>query len=465
MNALKTFNRYLLWFANEHVDFRLAEIQAIMELYKIKAKWLEKPSSKPYWLVELPNENDAIRIASRSVTMRYIIELWGGATSMEDLHTELKSMPESKILQYCEEHLSFKVKVECYGNSQTAAEKVEKIDTFNYLPLKGKVKLKNPDVTFNLIEYWGMEPNNLPSKPYNVFFGRLIAHGQRDLITELSLKTRKFIGNTSMNSQLSLIMANQAKVQPGDLVFDPFVGSGSLLVAAAYYGAYVLGSDIDYLMLHGKTKQSRKQTRDKPRVDESIFENMKQYKCQSRYVDVVVADAALPPWRSSLVLDAIITDMPYGIRESAETIGSTKIQDGKHVVPENEIHIPSKIEYDFSKMLEDLFKFSLTHLKVGGRLVTWLPVLLCDYDPNELPMHRCLNLVSNCEQKLSTFTSRRLLTYEKIKEPELHEVGAFTVSYGAAFREKFYRHAQKLQKERAENRHNNREIVLSLSEP
>lgn len=68
--------------------------------------------------------------------------------------------------------------------------------------------------------------------------------------------------------------------------------------------------------------------------------------------------------------------VPYGIRESAETIGSTKIQDGKHVVPENEMHIPSKIEYDFSKMLEDLFKFSLTHLKVGGRLVTWLPVLL-----------------------------------------------------------------------------------------
>lgn len=55
-----------------------------------------------------------------------------------------------------------------------------------------------------------------------------IAHGQRDLITELSLKTRKFIGNTSMNSQLSLIMANQAKVQPGDLVFDPFVGSGMI---------------------------------------------------------------------------------------------------------------------------------------------------------------------------------------------------------------------------------------------
>jgi tRNA (guanine10-N2)-methyltransferase len=40
-------------------------------------------------------------------------------------------------------------------------------------------------------------------------------------------------------------------------MIDPFVGSGSLIVAAAEFGACVLGSDIDYLMLHAKTKPSR----------------------------------------------------------------------------------------------------------------------------------------------------------------------------------------------------------------
>lgn len=60
-----------------------------------------------------------------------------------------------------------------------------------------------------------------------------------------------------MDPQLSLLMANQARVECGDLVFDPFVGSGSLLVAAAQFGAYIVGSDIDYLMLHGKTRPSR----------------------------------------------------------------------------------------------------------------------------------------------------------------------------------------------------------------
>jgi tRNA (guanine10-N2)-methyltransferase len=40
-------------------------------------------------------------------------------------------------------------------------------------------------------------------------------------------------------------------------VIDPFVGSGSLIVAAAQFGSSVVGSDIDYLMIHAKNKSSR----------------------------------------------------------------------------------------------------------------------------------------------------------------------------------------------------------------
>lgn len=60
-----------------------------------------------------------------------------------------------------------------------------------------------------------------------------------------------------MDAQLSLLMANQAQVKSGDIILDPFVGTGSLLVAAAQFGGYVFGTDIDYLMLHGRTRPSR----------------------------------------------------------------------------------------------------------------------------------------------------------------------------------------------------------------
>lgn len=39
-----------------------------------------------------------------------------------------------------------------------------------------------------------------------------------------------------MDAQLALIMANQAQVKPGHILLDPFVGSGSLFIAAAHFG-------------------------------------------------------------------------------------------------------------------------------------------------------------------------------------------------------------------------------------
>ncbi|CAG8794943.1 18123_t:CDS:2, partial [Racocetra fulgida] len=39
---------------------------------------------------------------------------------------------------------------------------------------------------------------------------RWVASGNRDLVQKYNLKKRKYIGNTSMDAELSLIMANQA---------------------------------------------------------------------------------------------------------------------------------------------------------------------------------------------------------------------------------------------------------------
>ena len=46
-------------------------------------------------------------------------------------------------------------------------------------------------------------------------------------------------------------MANQALVTLGDLVYDPFVGSGSIALACSYFDACVMGSDLDQRVLHG----------------------------------------------------------------------------------------------------------------------------------------------------------------------------------------------------------------------
>lgn len=88
------------------------------------------------------------------------------------------------------------------------------------------MNLTNPDNTFYLMEDYGIDHNNVNDEPERVFFCCLvgqfaiatvyfsiqIAYGQRNLLHQYSVKNRVFIGNTSMDAQLSFLMANQAKV-------------------------------------------------------------------------------------------------------------------------------------------------------------------------------------------------------------------------------------------------------------
>lgn len=430
--------QYLLWFAHEHVSFRLHEIEAIASVLKIHIKWIEPPSDKPWYLVELPSEEAVQKLSARSVTMRRAIHLWADEPTVPRLHASLKEKCLNGLLEPYKLK-SFKVDVDLFCNSQTQEEKLERIESFSYMPFQGHVDLKNPDVTFQYIEYYGLDPKIVPANPTRTFFGRVVSESGRPLIHELSLKKRTFIGNTSMDPQLSLLMANLGKVSNGDLVLDPFVGSGSLLVAAAKFGGHVIGTDIDFLMLHGRTRPTRKQTRHIARKDESIEANMVQYSCVDKYIDVIVADSALPFWRSDVEFDCILADPPYGIREPTERIGS---KESLPIIKKegSPVHFPSKIEYGLNEIIKDLMWFSSKHLKLYGRLLFWVPVFRQDYNDAQMARHSCFKLIGNCEQVLTTFTARRLLVYEKIKMPQDTDECSSAIPAASTFREKYFTH-------------------------
>lgn len=312
---------------------------------------------------------------------------------------------------------TYRINVHTFNKTLQFADRIKRIDAMEYLPFEGTVSLKNPENIFCLLEDYGTDPNNIPEHPNYIYFGRWIADGQRELIRSHSVKNRHFIGNTSMDAGLSFLMANHAKVKENDLIFDPFVGTGSLLVACSHFGAYVCGTDIDYNTIHGKGRSSRKNQKWRG-PDENIRANLRQYGTERMYLDVMVSDAAKPVWRKAALFDAIITDPPYGIRESTRKTGShkdiTKPADGVYV----ESHVPVSQAYHLSDIFIDLLNFSAHHLVIGGRVVYWLPVYRPEYCEEMVPLHPCLQLISNCEQTLSSHTSRRLITMEKIKEPE-----------------------------------------------
>lgn len=83
------------------------------------------------------------------------------------------------------------------------------------------------------------------------------------------------------------------QVRRRGLVLDPYVGTGSILVAAAARGAYTMGSDIDVRVL----KQGKKCSRTGKQVD--IYSNYEQYGLQYP-VGLVRMDVHTPPFREGL---------------------------------------------------------------------------------------------------------------------------------------------------------------------
>lgn len=116
---------------------------------------------------------------------------------------------------------------------------------------QGRVNLKNPDHTFWLIETdnYGSSNGLPPIVGRKVFFGREIGAADRKLLPTYQLKSRTYLGPTAMDAEMAFLMANQAQAKPGRLVYDPFVGTGSILVAAAHYGAMTMVSDLVFLFL------------------------------------------------------------------------------------------------------------------------------------------------------------------------------------------------------------------------
>lgn len=419
-------SRYLLHFVQEHINFRWTEFLAVTSKNDCKFKLISKPEhikTRPFIIIELNDDeksiNNLVGCARGSYLLKDLYELWAQSNrSIEDLADQV--MLTSKQFQsglYSEPDQSFRVNVETFNYKLKQSEKIEWMQKMAFFDLfQSKPNLTNPKQTYCILEMNNrVEDNVITSREY--FFGRHLTQGARSSIGSLSLKTRKFIANTSMDPTLSLLTANAAKIKPNDIVYDPFVGSGSLLVAAAFLGAYVIGSDIDWPLLHGKSKPTRVgQT--KRENDEMVRSNFKQYNLEHRYLDVLVADITRKSIKSRFKFDAIIADPPYGIREGLERIGSDEKKDQRPAKDDgHRIKFPKKTHYDISDLLEDLLLLSVNHLEMGGRLVYYLPVIKTDNSFDDyIPQHPCLKLISYCEQALTNKLSRLMIVMEKISE-------------------------------------------------
>ncbi|GJM85256.1 hypothetical protein PR202_ga01691 [Eleusine coracana subsp. coracana] len=298
---------YLCVFYHRLLDYRRPEVESLAELFGgpgagDAVEWRMPENhheDSPFHFVRLPgDERFAAQVANRSLLVKGIYELWGHGTTYEELEKSVMEYPDERKLPYLTPESTFKIVVDTFGKVMSSQEQNEIMKSLTYIPFKGRVNLKKPEHKFFVIETDDYGSNNglPPVMKRTIFFGREVGAADRHLLPMYQLKSRKYIGPTAMDAEMAFLMANQGLARPGKLVYDPFVGTGSILVAAAHFGAMTMGADIDIRVV-----------RDGRGPDCNVWSNFEQVLAIRWLVGVGFLDLLL-------IFDAIICDPPYGVR-------------------------------------------------------------------------------------------------------------------------------------------------------
>lgn len=404
---------FILRFAHQHLNFRIAEYRAISELFgnDIFDTFLDNIDTnndlrhlyKRTPFIPIKNMERIDQIVSRSILIKNAYHCIARAKSRKELVEKVKNNPLVSLIMTRKEQdsASFKFIVDTFGKRFTLEEQVAMINEYSFLSLGGPVRMNNPDITFCIAARVRDENDRLDDDLVEEwYFGRLIQESDRHAIDVFDLKKRLYIGTTSMDAELSLLMCNLAKIKYGSIVYDPFVGTGGLLLSSAHFGAFAVGSDIDGRQLRGKDGIN-------------IQSNIQQYGLKDHVLDTFICDITCHPLRyiNNGLFDAIITDPPYGVRAGAKKIASNPLYQLEEY-PMNDPMCPTYPRtdpYPTQQVIHDLIEFSSKYLVLGGRLVYWQPTLDANID---IPHHPSMKLIDALEQQLAGW-SRWLIVMEK----------------------------------------------------
>ena len=370
--------RYLLTVANRNPTFIVDDLVACGKYFGFTVEFEDekiRPGQAPeagFIACRLANDEDAVALAKRSISVQSLSRLIADGETFE------KMVAECEGAEHDINEGSFAVKVQCHNHRISDDMRKGYIaNLVEGMKLTAPVNLKNPDRLVLLSLQFEEQGPLVPTHCYTSVF---MCDGNSSFPDKFNLKKRKHLNTTSMESAIALYSACQGLVGPGTIAYDPFCGSGSILVALAAMGSCVIGSDLYMPAMY----------RD---AEHSIFENFKQYGLSGKLLGLLRCDFMQENLRINN-LDAIVTDPPYGVREKCVAKGVSPL-------------LP---------LLLRLYAFAATALKVGGRLVFWLP---CGYNfdaTKELPRHPALRLVADSMQGLGTRYCRHLITLEKHSE-------------------------------------------------
>jgi tRNA (guanine10-N2)-methyltransferase len=467
---------YIVYFTGTHENFRLSEFQAgadyldtayafvpvpvnrMPRLEGQQAGWRDAMDltmdsedakrginvQRPFMLVHLPSDNVARRLCERVTSIRSIWQQWASGVRFEEVVAALQTDRGQAFWRpYCSEKISWRAHILSFQRHLSQQDQLARVNRFDgILDLDGPIKMKGADMEWAYMEEW-TAPHVIPAEEegrldlsqyqdevregekghrrqtqrlLSMHVGRKVSDGiAKDVVVRMDVKQRKYIGNTTMEAQMSLIQATMALSGPGKVVYDPFAGTCSILLAAAALRASVFASDIDGRMLRGKGKGV------------AVLESAKQYGVQDKFLGFCIADVSQHPWRRGTGLfDAIVADPPYGVRAGAKQLGRRDVEKQRRepfVLPdgtfshEASTYIPPTKPYALDQLLLDLMNFSAKLLVPKGRLVFWMPTMIESASQTQelqLELTRDFRLIAHSLQDFGIW-GRRLITLEKVQ--------------------------------------------------
>jgi tRNA (guanine10-N2)-dimethyltransferase len=275
--------------SGEHETLPVSELKAILEAENYAYKILEKLDQT----LRLETEIKCVEAIKRRAALTRLcgLELFNCEAEISKIVKAASSANFSEILKDDE---SFAVRVKRIKNHAPNIDSMALERKIGELILhkkaKAKVNLKNPEKTFIGI---------LTDKKF--IFGVKMAEISPTPFMDRRPKKKPYFHPSAMPAKLARCMVNLAKPKIGELVFDPFCGTGSMLIEAALIGCRVLGLDIQRRMVRGALK------------------NMAYFHIKPE--SLILADAKNPPIKK---VDCVVTDPPYG--KSASTLKRTTKQ-------------------------------------------------------------------------------------------------------------------------------------------
>jgi tRNA (guanine10-N2)-methyltransferase len=228
-------------------------------LYKVTRK-----SFKHYPFIYLSIDSSKIQVLhsvlKRGVCIARFAEIFVEGASLDDINKQLPGQayeftPEKTINDTaCSDEIyqilkrevlstkSFSFTVHGQYKKISRKTKIEHIEALDLPQIKGKCDLSKPERVFILNELYIYETQKL----VKVYWGKdLFAMKKKQPFNSLyALTNRVMLGPTSTEHNLAFLMANMGQAEEDKLLVDPFLGTGSILVACSYFKAVCFGSEI-----------------------------------------------------------------------------------------------------------------------------------------------------------------------------------------------------------------------------